>query len=101
VLFHAGDAGDRYYLVEDGSVRISPPGREDVTLEAGAGFGEIALIRDVPRTATVSAEAPTTLLALRGDEFVSAVTGHPTSAAAADAVISTRLHSLRPALASV
>jgi MFS family permease len=101
VLFHAGDAGDRYYLVEHGSVRISPPGHEDVTLEAGAAFGEIALIRDVPRTATVTAAAPTTLLALRGDEFVSAVTGHPTSAAAADAVISTRLHSLRPALASV
>ena len=101
VLFSAGDTGDRYYLVEDGSVRISPPGREDVTLEAGVGFGEIALIRDVPRTATVTAAAPTTLLALRGDEFVSAVTGHPTSAAAADAVISTRLHSLRPALASV
>jgi MFS family permease len=100
VLFHAGDAGDRYYLIEDGSVRISPPGDADVTLEAGAAFGEIALIRDVPRTATVTATAPTTLLALRGDEFVSAVTGHPTSAAAADAVISTRLHSLRPALAS-
>lgn len=100
VLFHAGDAGDRYYLVEDGSVRISPPGREDVTLAAGAAFGEIALIRNVPRTATVTAATPTTLLALRGDEFVSAVTGHPTSAAAADAVISTRLHNLRPALAS-
>ena len=41
------------------------------------------------------------LYALRGDEFVSAVTGHPTSAAAADAVIATRLHALRPGLASV
>ena len=64
------------------------------------GFGEIALIRGVPRTASVRAEVPTTLYALRGDEFVSAVTGHATSAAAADAVIASRLHTLRPSLAS-
>lgn len=70
-------------------------------LPPGAGFGEIALIRDVPRTATATAEMATSLYALRGDEFVSAVTGHATSAAAADAVIATRLHALRPALASV
>jgi MFS family permease len=101
VLFRAGDAGDRYYLIDQGSVRIAPPGREEVVLAAGAGFGEIALIRAIPRTATVTAETTTSLYALRGDEFVSAVTGHATSAAAADAVIASRLHSLRPALASV
>jgi MFS family permease len=101
VLFHAGDSGDRYYLIDQGSVRIAPPGQPEVLLPPGAGFGEIALIRDVPRTATATAETTTSLYALRGDEFVSAVTGHPTSAAAADAVIATRLHALRPGLASV
>ena len=101
VLFRAGDAGDRYYLIDQGSVQIARPGLELILLAPGAGFGEIALLRDVPRTATATAETATSLFALRGDEFVSAVTGHATSAAAADAVISSRLHSLRPALASV
>jgi hypothetical protein len=101
VLFRAGDAGDRYYLIDEGSVQLARPGLEDISLAPGAGFGEIALLRDLARTATVTADAPTSLYALRGDEFVSAVTGHATSAAAADAVIVSRLHSLRPALASV
>ena len=101
VLFRAGDAGDRYYFIDQGSVQIARPGLELILLAPGAGFGEIALLRDVPRTATATAETATSLFALRGDEFVSAVTGHATSAAAADAVISSRLHSLRPALASV
>jgi MFS family permease len=101
VLFHAGDVGDRYYLVDQGTVQIARPGLEAILLGPGAGFGEIALLRDVPRTATVTAESPTSLYALRGDEFVSAVTGHATSAAAADAVIASRMHSLRPALASI
>jgi CRP-like cAMP-binding protein len=74
---------------------------EAILLGPGTGFGEIALLRDVPRTATVTAESATSLYALRGDEFVSAVTGHATSAAAADAVIASRMHSLRPALASI
>jgi len=101
VLFHEGDAGDRYYLIDAGSVRIEPPGEAPVELGPGAGFGEIALMRDVPRTATALAETATTLLALRGDEFVAAVTGHAPSAAVADAVIAGRLLSLRPALASL
>jgi MFS family permease len=101
VLFRAGDAGDRYYFIDQGSVQIALPGPELILLAPGAGFGEIALLRDVPRTATATAETSTSLFALRGDEFVSAVTGHATSAAAADAVISSRLHSLRPALASI
>jgi MFS family permease len=101
VLFRAGDAGDRYYLIDQGSVHIAPSGQPEVLLPPGAGFGEIALIRDVPRTATATAETAAALYALRGDEFVSAVTGHATSAAAADAVIATRLSALRPGLASV
>jgi MFS family permease len=101
VLFHAGDAGDRYYLIDYGRLHVEPPGRAIVELGPGAGFGEIALMRNVPRTATARAETDVTLYALRGDEFVSAVTGHATSAAVADAVIAGRLLSLRPALASL
>jgi MFS family permease len=100
-LFSAGDAGDRYYLIDQGSVRIDPPGQPARMLGPGQGFGEIALIRDTPRTASARAEAETRLFALRGDEFVSAVTGHATSAEAANAVIASRLQTLRPSLASV
>jgi MFS family permease len=101
VLFQEGDVGDRYYLIDSGSMRIEPSSQAVVELGPGAGFGEIALMRAVPRTATARAETIVTLYALRGDEFVAAVTGHATSAAVADAVIAGRLLSLRPALASL
>ena len=99
-LFRAGDEGDRYYLVDSGSMRIEPPGQPSLVVRAGAGFGEIALIRRVPRQATLVAVEDSRLLALRGDEFVSAVTGHAASAAVADAVISSHLPNLRVALGS-
>ena len=102
VLFREGDPGDRYFLIDDGRVRVEPTGQDVRILSPGDGFGEVALMRDVPRTATVRAEGgPVHLYALRGDEFVSAVTGHATSRAAADAVIASRLLGLRPSIASV
>jgi MFS family permease len=101
VLFHEGDTGDRYYLIDRGSVLIEPEGHTAKQLGPGAGFGEIALVRGVPRTATARAETATRLYALLDEEFVAAVTGHATSAAVADAVIASRLHALRPSLASV
>jgi CRP-like cAMP-binding protein len=60
----------------------------------GEAFGEIALLRDVPRTATVTALEDTTLLGLDRDEFIAAVTGHATSREAADSMIAQRLASV-------
>jgi CRP-like cAMP-binding protein len=96
-----GDIGDRFYLVDEGEADVTIDGHVVTTLGPGDYFGEIALLRDVPRTATVTARTDASLLALERDEFVSAVTGHPTSLEAADAVVAARLGRLRPGLASI
>jgi MFS family permease len=93
VVFHQGDSGDLFYVIEDGEVAVEPEGRSPVLLGPGGSFGEIALLRDVPRTATVTARTDADLLALDRDVFIAAVTGHAPSAAAADAVIATHLGS--------
>ena len=64
----------------------------------GDWFGEIALVRDELRSATVRARTDLELRALERDYFLAAVTGHAPSAAAADAVVSARLAWARPAL---
>jgi MFS family permease len=93
VVFRQGDTGDRFYAVADGEVVVAPVGRPAVALGPGESFGEIALLRDVPRTATVIARTDADLLALERDVFIAAVTGHAPSTAAADAVIATHLGS--------
>lgn len=85
VVFAEGDAGDRYYVIAAGEVEIL--GR---TFGPGEGFGEIALLRDVPRTATVRARSDVELLALERDDFLAAVTGHGEALATADALIAVR-----------
>jgi MFS family permease len=91
VIVREGDAGDRFYVVVEGDVDVTADGAPVSTLSAGGYFGEIALLRDVPRTATVRAASDVHLFALDRDEFLPAVTGHAGSAQAAEAVIGSRL----------
>ena len=99
-VFRQGDSGDRFYIVESGEVVVSVDGKPVNRLGRGGYFGEIALLRDVPRTATVTAEQDTNLLALERDEFIAAVTGYAPSTEVADAVIASRVGGLRPGVAS-
>jgi CRP-like cAMP-binding protein len=94
VIFREGDGGDLFYIVDDGRCEIVIDGEKVADAWPGESFGEIALLRDVPRTATVSALEDTSLLALDRDEFIAAVTGHAPSREVADAMIGARLASL-------
>jgi predicted MFS family arabinose efflux permease len=75
VVIRQGDPGDLWYLIAEGEVEVVKDGVFQTRLGEGEGFGEIALLRDVPRTATVRTVAPTRLLALDRDRFLTAVTG--------------------------
>jgi MFS family permease len=91
MVVREGDAGDRFYIVAEGTVEISEGGFPSSELDAGGYFGEIALLRDVPRTATVTAKTRVVLYALDREDFLAAVTSHAPSAEAAEEVVSSRL----------
>jgi MFS family permease len=97
VIVREGDAGDRFYVVVEGEVEVTAEGKLVNTLEPGGYFGEIALLKDVPRTATVTAKTPVVLYALEREDFLSTVTGHAPSAKVAETVISSRLAGLQGA----
>lgn len=90
VLMREGEAGDRYVVIETGSVEVSAEGDRLRTCGPGDGLGEIALLRDVPRTATVVATEAGRILALDAMSFKAAMAG-PAAWAAAEATIADRL----------
>jgi MFS family permease len=82
-----GDVGDRYYVVDEGEVDVLVDGETVDRLGPGEGFGELALLRDAPRAATVIARGAVRLFALERDAFLPAVTGHAGARRAADTVV--------------
>ncbi len=86
-----GETGDRFYVIASGRAGVEVDGRHARALGEGDFFGEIALLRDVPRTATVRALEPLELYALERDRFIPAVTGSAASLEAAEAVVGARL----------
>jgi MFS family permease len=95
VVIRTGEHGDRFYIVAEGELEITNGAH--ATAGRGDFFGEIALIRDVPRTATVRATTPSRLYALEREDFLAAVTGHSAVRSAGEAVVSERLPEPAPA----
>lgn len=89
-ITHQGDPGDCFYLIDDGAVEVVRDGVLVASVGPASSVGEIALLRRVPRTATVRAVRPTRAFALTGPDFIAAVTASPRSAAAADEVVRVR-----------
>lgn len=88
-VFTRGDAGDRFYVIESGRAVVET--ERPTELDRGGFFGEIALLRDAPRSATVRAVGDLGLYALERDDFLAAVTGHAPSREAAERVVDVRL----------
>jgi MFS family permease len=91
VVVSRGEVGNHFYVIAAG--RASVELDDGATRELGPGefFGEIALLRDVPRTATVRAVEPLRLYAVERDDFIAAVTGHAPTLAAAESVVVSRM----------
>ena len=90
IVIRAGDVGERFYVVGDGRLDVDAGGRHS-TLGRGDSFGEIALLRNVPRTATVTAVAESELYGLSREHFLATVTGHPVARALGETVAASRL----------
>jgi MFS family permease len=88
-----GERGDRFYVVAEGELEVEADGRELRRLGRGDGFGELALLRDVPRTATVTALGEARLFALDKTTFLAAVGSHPRAAGEAEQLVRERLPS--------
>jgi hypothetical protein len=91
VVVAAGEMSDRFYVIESGEVEVTQGSVNLRTESAGDFFGEIGLLRDVARTATVTATTDTRLWALDRADFLDAVTGQDEALAATEDVVSRRL----------
>jgi len=91
VVVRETEPGDRFYLVSEGAVTVSQDGRELTRLGRQSSFGEVALLLDVPRTATVTATAPTHLVWIERDDFLRAMRTVPAARVSADEVVQNHL----------
>jgi MFS family permease len=89
-VIRAGDIGDLFYLIERGRLDAMSGTRLLSTMEAGDCFGEIALIRDIPRTATVVAREDSVLQTLSRDDFLHAIGTDHQTALRAEALVNRR-----------
>jgi MFS family permease len=93
VVIREGEPGALFYIIVDGEAVASVAGRPLRTMGRGDAFGEIALLRDIPRTATVISRGALRTATLHRTEFLSALSANADSATAADALARGRLQS--------
>jgi MFS family permease len=91
MIIAEGEPGERFYIIAAGRTRAARDGRQLREMSTGDSFGEIALLRRMPRTATVTAVSRVEVRFLVREEFLAAVTGTPESVEGAEEVVSTRL----------
>ena len=91
VLIRQGDPGDAYYAIAAGQLDVLQDGRFLRRCGRGDGVGEIALLRTIPRTATVTAHTAATVYALSREPFLTAVCGHAATQRQADRIADARL----------
>jgi MFS family permease len=87
LVVRQGEPGEHFYLIVTGRLEVDVDGRSVRELGPDASFGEIALLRDVPRTASVRALDDSELVALERRAFLEAVTGQPASLGAAEEIV--------------
>ena len=80
VVVEQGDRGDRFYVIAEGLAYVLVDGKKVASIHPGSFFGEMALLDQGPRTATVRTELPTRLLVLDAGNFVALVKDNPSVA---------------------
>lgn len=98
IVIREGEVGDRFWVVDKGEVKVDQGGSVIARLGPGASFGELALIRDIPRTASVVAVTDVTLFALDRAAFLLTLTASPRAVSEASAVAARHLEHDRAAL---
>lgn len=101
VVFEQGDAANDFYIVVDGSAEVIGNGAVIATLGPSDSFGEIALMQDVPRTATIRAQSDLNVFELDRDAFLDAIGGFSKSSDAAHAVVARHLANFTPAATGI
>jgi Cyclic nucleotide-binding domain/Major Facilitator Superfamily len=91
VVMREGDPGEEFHVIASGSASVTVRGEPRPSLGSGDCFGEIALLRDMPRTATIIAAEPLHTLALRREQFLAAVASSARSGVAAESFVAERL----------
>jgi len=91
LVMREGDPGEEFHVIASGSASVTVRGTPRPSLGPGDCFGEIALLRAIPRTATIIATEELHTLVLRRDEFLASVTGSARSSVAAESLVTERL----------